>query len=379
MVIQTLVIRQYDRGLEFRRGDFHAFLEPGVYRRFRPWDVIRKVRIETYTILDPVFEHPLKEILVKDARLAEALHVLDLTDGQRALGWKNGRLTWILGPGLHAFWKELADLKFEVIDIEADALFEHEQRDAVLGHVEARRFLGVVDVEPNHEVLVFLDGELVAQKREGPVVYWKDNRKAKVHAIDLREQTADVVGQEIMTRDKVTLRVNLAVTYQVVDPLQTVTVASDSDHALYREAQLVLRAALGVRTLDALLSDKEKVGAEIEQELAGRVESFGVRVRSVGLRDIILPGDMKEILNQVIQAQKEAEANVIKRREETAAARSQANTAKLLAENPVLARMKELEMLEGILDGTKTTFVLGRGELAGQIRTLLETDLRDED
>ena len=134
----------------------------------------------------------------------------------------------------------------------------------------------------------------------------------------------------------------------------------------------------GRDAFDALLSDKETVGGEIEQELAGRVEAFGVRIRSVGLRDLILPGDMKTILNQVILAQKEAEANVIKRREETAAARSQANTAKLLAENPVLAKMKELEMLQDILAGTKTTFVLGRGELAGQIRTLVESDARDE-
>ena len=284
----------------------------------------------------------------------------------------------ILGPGLHAFWKELADLRFEIVDIDAGVLFEHAQRDAVLGHAQARRFLGIADVEPNHEVLVFLDGELVAQRREGPIVFWKDNRKAKVHAIDLREQTADVTGQEIMTRDKVTLRVNLAVTYQVLDPLKAVTVTSDSDHALYREAQLVLRAAIGGRTLDALLYDKETVGDEIGRALAGRVEAFGVRVRSVGLRDLILPGDTKTILDQVMVAQKAAEANVIKRREETAAARSQANTARLLAENPILARMKDLEMLHEILAGTKTTFVLGRGELAGQIRTLVEQDVPGE-
>jgi regulator of protease activity HflC (stomatin/prohibitin superfamily) len=378
MPIHTLFIRKTDRALEFRRGDFHALLRPGVYRRLLAWDWIQGIRIERHTILDPVFEHPLKEVLVRDARLSEALHVLDLTDGQRALGWKNGRLTWILGPGLHAFWKELADLRFEIVDLDAGVLFEHAQRDAVLGHAQARRFLGIVDVEPNHEVLVFLDGELVAKRREGPIVYWKDNRKAKVHTIDLREQTADVTGQEIMTRDKVTLRVNLAVTYQVLDPLKAVTITSDSDHALYREAQLVLRAAIGGRTLDALLSDKEKVGDEIGKELAGRVEPFGVRIRSVGLRDLILPGDMKTILNQVMVAQKAAEANVIKRREETAAARSQANTARLLAENPVLAKMKELEMLQEILAGTKTTFVLGRGELAGQIRTLVEKDVLGE-
>ena len=94
-------------------------------------------------------------------------------------------------------------------------------------------------------------------------------------------------------------------------------------------------------------------------------------VESVGLRDVILPGDMKTILNEVILAQKQSEANLIRRREETAAARSQANTARLLAENPVLARMKELEALQGILEGTKATFVLGSGELGGQLKSLL--------
>src|SRR4029077_13246863 len=105
-----------------------------------------------------------------------------------------------------------------------------------------------------------------------------------------------------------------------------------------------------------------------------RAGEFGVEVLGVGLRDIILPGDMKLILNQVIAAEKQAEANLIKRREETAAARSQANTAKLLAENPILARMKELELLQEILAGSKATFVFGNGNVADQIRGLIARD-----
>lgn len=95
-----------------------------------------------------------------------------------------------------------------------------------------------------------------------------------------------------------------------------------------------------------------------------------------GLRDIVLPGDMKTLLNQVIAATKEAEANLIRRREETAAARSQANTAKLLAESPALARLKELEMLEKILAGANATFVLGQGDIGEQIRGLVAAEKR---
>jgi regulator of protease activity HflC (stomatin/prohibitin superfamily) len=122
-----------------------------------------------------------------------------------------------------------------------------------------------------------------------------------------------------------------------------------------------VRAAVGTRTLDQLLADKESVSGEVKSVLVPRAADFGVEVRSVGLKDIILPGDMKAILNQVIEAQKKAEADLIRRREETASARSQANTAKLLAENPGLARLKELEMLQAVLSGAKTTFVVRLG------------------
>ena len=130
----------------------------------------------------------------------------------------------------------------------------------------------------------------------------------------------------------------------------------------------------GVRPLDRLLADKDAVGNEVRNALASRAAQFGVTVRGVGLRDIILPGEMKSILNEVILAQKQAEANLIRRREETAAARSQANTAKLLAENPILARMKQLEALQEILAGAKTTFILGQGDVVDQVRGLIGRD-----
>jgi regulator of protease activity HflC (stomatin/prohibitin superfamily) len=152
-----------------------------------------------------------------------------------------------------------------------------------------------------------------------------------------------------------------------------VSASADHAQALYREAQLALRAAVGTRTLDVLLADKESVGAEVLEALTLRVKGLGVTVRSVGLRDVILPGDMKALLNGVIAAQKEAEANLIKRREETASVRSQANTAKLLAESPALARLKELELLKDVLAGAKTTFVFGNGDIAEQVRGLVTT------
>lgn len=189
--------------------------------------------------------------------------------------------------------------------------------------------------------------------------------------MDLREATIDVGGQEIMTADKVTLRLNAVVTYRVADARRSVCATEDAKMALYREAQLALRAVVGARDLDALLADKDVVAREVEALLARRAVELGLSVLSAGVRDVILPGDMKELMNKVTEARKAAEANLVMRREETAAARSQANTAKLLADSPVLMRLRELEALERIAAAGHLNVVLGEKGLADRVVNLL--------
>jgi len=368
-------IRKHERGLWFRRGDFLRLLGPGMH-----WILSRLVRagdrIEVADTLKTRFEHRLLEVIVRSPEIRDAVEVVDLRDGERALVFRDERLFAILGPGLHAFWKAPAALRVERFLIEAFRL-THPRLAVVLDHSDARAWLESVKVDAGEEVLLFRDGVLVETLGRGLHVFWKGTGEVRAKKVDRREQVVDVAGQEIMTSDKVTLRVNLVVTYEVVDPVQAVTAVADHQQALYREAQLVLRAAVGTRTLDALLSDKEAVGAEVREALVKRSREIGVAVRSVGLRDIILPGDMKTLLNQVIAATKEAEANLIRRREETAAARSQANTAKLLSENPELRRLKELELLKDVLAGARTTFVFGAGDIADQVRGLA-TQAKDD-
>jgi len=317
----TIWIKQFECALRFRKGDFMDLVGPGRYIA-TPKAWMARERLEVVNTLDTQFKHRMLDVLVKHEAVAKALHVLDLEDHERALVWKDGRLAWILGPGRHAFWKAPATVTFEIFDVTATDRFEHPKLDSILRFEAAPQFLGGIEATPQEEVIVFRDGETIARFREGRFVHWKDGRTVTMRAVDLREKTADVAGQEIMTRDKVTLRVNLVVTFRVLDVLQAVTAVRDHEQALYREAQLALRAAVGTRNLDALLQDKEAVGGEVRDVLTKRAKDFGVEVHGVGLRDIILPGDMKAILNRVITAQKEAEANVIKRREETAAGRT---------------------------------------------------------
>ena len=363
-------ILKHERGLWFRHGDFHRLLGPGKYRIWSRLIGSRRDVVTKLNTLQTIFVHPLRDVLVAEPDLRRDLLVLDLSDNQRALIWKDGRLEHIAGPGRHTFWKTPYELKVETYEVEQFKL-EHARLESILSHADAGRWLQGVDVQAHEEVLLFRDGEPAGRLAQGRYAYWKGAGKLTWITVDKREQLADVAGQEIMTKDKVTLRVNLLVTYQVTEPKTAVMTVSDYAQALYREAQLALRAAVGTRLLDTLLSDKEALGSEVARTITQRAAQFGVTVRSVGLRDIILPGEMKLILNQVIEAQKQAEANLIRRREETAAARSQANTARLLAENPTLARIKEMETVAEILAGTRSTFIFGQGELVDQVRGLI--------
>jgi regulator of protease activity HflC (stomatin/prohibitin superfamily) len=174
-----------------------------------------------------------------------------------------------------------------------------------------------------------------------------------------------------MTADKVTLRMNAVVTYRVADARQAVSRTDDVRQALYRETQLVLRGVVGARELDAFLTDKDAVARDIEENVRRRAQELGLAIASVGIKDVILPGDMKDLMNKVTEARKAAEANLIVRREETAAMRSQANTAKVLADNPVLMRLRELEVLEKIAAAGKLNVILGEKGLAEKVVNLL--------
>ena len=174
-----------------------------------------------------------------------------------------------------------------------------------------------------------------------------------------------------MTADKVTLRLNAVVTYKIADARKAISQTDDVRQALYRETQLVLRAVVGARELDNFLTDKDAVAKEIEENVRRRAGELGLDIASVGIRDVILPGEMKDLMNKVTEAKKAAEANLIVRREETAAMRSQVNTAKLLQDNPTLMRLRELEVLEKIASQSKLNIMLGEKGLAEKVMNLL--------
>ena len=366
-LFQKIKIRNYEIGLHFRDGEFQGLLGEGRHRLFDPWG---KVRVDVVSRRDPWLVHEKLDVIVKSGALKDRAVVLDLKDYQRALVWIDGRFSHLLPPGLFAYWNDLRDVKVETVDARS-IRFEHTDLSIITRSALAERVLDVSTIEQGHQGVLFIDGKYVETLSPGRYAFWKNTAQVKTVTVDVRETMIDVVGQDIMTNDKVTLRMNAVATYRVVDPRQAVSTVDDVKQALYREVQLALRAVVGARELDALLADKDVVAREVEEQVRKRVGELGLELVSVGVRDIILPGEMKDLMNKVTEAKKAAEANLIVRREETAAMRSQVNTAKLLQDNPTLMRLRELEVLEKIAATSKLNVVLGEKGLADKVMNLL--------
>ena len=366
-MLKITKVRKDERGLVFRDGVFARLLRPGWHALA---GLLERVRVEKVSLREAWLYHVDLDQIVRSGALAGEAEVIDLTDHQRALVWIDGRISAVLGPGLHALWTVFHRVRVEVVDAGA-VRFEHRELPVVLVARGAPVLLDTAVVAPGSVGLLFHDGRHLATLPAGVHASWKGEGKVAVVAVDLRERSADVAGQEIMTADKVTLRLNAVVVYRVADPVKAVTAVDDYAQALYRQAQLALRAVVGTRELDALLADKDGVAEELLAMLRARAETFGVEVRALGIRDVILPGEMKEILNRVTQAKKAAEASLVTRREETAAIRSQANTARIFESNPTLMRLRELEVLEKVAEKARLSVVLGEGGLADRVVKLL--------
>lgn len=363
----TSEIVSHERGISFVRDELVEILPPGRYQFFDP---MRRRRVDVLSTREAWIKHEDLDILMRSGLLDGHAEALQLAGNQRALVWIDGCLDAVLKPGSYALWTEFHDIRVEVIDADTTRLRQADL-DAVLACDSAAEVVVPVTVREGWVAAVYQSGKLHEILTPGRYAYWREMAPVEFRMVDLRETVADLVGQELMTADKVTLRLNAVLSYRVVDTRVAIDEVDDFAQTLYREAQLALRALVGGETLDGLLGNKLGLSDELLALLQPKAERLGVQIISLGIRDVILPGDMKDLLNKVTEAKKAAEAAVISRREETAAMRSQLNTAKLIENNPTLMRLRELETLERVAAGSTLNVVVGDTSLAHSVLKLV--------
>ena len=342
-------------------------MQPGVHKF---WDCFNQYQIQTVTITNTLQNGVSKDVLdlaeLHPAAFADSLTLWETGEQEVGLVYQKNGLKDIKAPAQSgAYWKTGQEIRVEKTDISENfsvakklaALLTNSKDDLLRKAVIAS--IVIATVPENHIGFLSVDGETLATLNSGTHVWWRFNRTITVSLYDGRLQNMEVNGQEILTKDRVSLRINLSATWQIKHPEVVKAELADAKDFLYRELQLALRTIVSTQTLDELLADKNSLNSQILGIVVEKAASYGIEVKAVGARDIILPGEMKAILTQVVEAQKLAEANLIKRQEETQATRSLHNTAKVMEGNPVLLRLKELEILEKITARINTLNVYG--------------------
>ncbi len=321
-----------------------------------------------FKLAELIFDAPAEaRAVLPSAWFAEAT----LGARQRGVLFRSGRPARYLRPGTHRFWTIDPSVELRVYDVDQPV---PELTDELRALIPASELVDVTVLQFQRG-LKYVGGRFIEQLAPGRHVTWSyPEAKVTVAVLDTRLQQVTVPAQDLMTRDKVTLRLTLTVEYAPSDlPMATHAVADVRD-ALYLEVQLAARDHLAGVTLDELLEGRDALTLALQARVVPRGAELGVVVSRVGVKDVVLPGEMKALLNRVIEAEKAAAANVITRREEAQAMRSMANTARTIADHPLLLELKRLETLEKVAAHVdEVRLVVGQDGLAA----FLPSKMRD--
>ena len=301
--------------------------------------------------------------------LKDFAEVVDLKQDSIAVVYVNGVFSEVLIAGLYAYWKGVNQFEIKVFDTQAMELPEN--MDPTLRSILARRgFIRLMQMEHGEQGLLLKEGSLLKVLDPGEYFFWNNQLNLKLMKANMQRRAVELNGQEMLTKDKASLRINLLGEIRVVNIERALLENKDYDKQAYYLLSMALRSYVAELSLDELLSTKVELAEKVAKTCSTKLADIGLELLEVGIRDIILPGEMRQIMNEVLVAEKRAQANSITRREETASTRSLMNTAKLMENNPMLWKLKEMEYLEKVVSKVGTINITG-GDFGANLRELL--------
>lgn len=228
---------------------------------------------------------------------------------------------------------------------------------ALILRVISKGIFPIVTVREGQAGLNFIKGKLAGTRGPGRYRMIKGFRSMEI--VDIRKTQLTISGQEVMTSDQIGLKISMIIAYQIKDPVKArIEVDVFADH-LYTFAQQALRQVVAKHAIEELVEKRGEMGPQLLALVAPHAEAIGIEVSAVDVKDIMLPGDLRNAFAQAVRAKKEGQAAMEKVRAETAALRSLANAAKLVEDLPGLAKLRVLQTLEEIAKGHGNTFVMG--------------------
>jgi regulator of protease activity HflC (stomatin/prohibitin superfamily) len=343
-----VVVKDDERAFLVRDGRFERLLGPG---RFIALDYGRRLTAEVVKVARAEIAADKALLFAKShpAVAAEHFEIVQVGANEVAIVSHDGEPKHLVLPNTtRAFWKTITRVDVERIDATTEVRVAKRHLD----RLDPARSPMVVhgQVEAHEAGLLFVDGKLTERLTAGRHAFWAVGRTVKIQKVDTRPTPLEVTAQEILTKDRVGIRVTLTAFTKVTDPEKAALAAGDVSNTLYRLVQFAIREAVATRTLDEILAARDTIDREVRAFVTQRAGALGVEIGEIGVKDVILPGDVRELLNKVVEAERTAKANLIRRQEETAATRSLLNTARLMEDNPLLLRLKELEALEKLVE-----------------------------
>ena len=263
-------------------------------------------------------------------------------------------------------------------------------------------------IKDTHRGLRYLDGRLVDVLQAGRYILrdrgWRGKGALEeIVLVDVRQRDLTIKGQEILTADKVAIRVSIITQFQVIDPTSALHNVENYEDRLYSDVQLAARRSLASMNLEEILTNRNRLSEDISQDVTESAASYGVSILRADVKDLIFPGNLQEIMNRVLTAERMSQAQLVEARTKAQQARIEANSkseiarqaseaereasllnaraqaeaariqaqsesenlalrereAQLMTQNPALLRMRELETLSALAQNAEARIYIG--------------------
>ncbi len=214
-------------------------------------------------------------------------------------------------------------------------------------------------IKDTHRGLWYEDGVLTKTLEAGrykiPLkrwLFWPPKPRVEVNLVDMRERDLTIKGQEILTADKVALRVSIIVQFRVVDAKLALHAVEKYEDRLYSDVQLAARRSLASTTLEEILTNRNRLSEDILRDVKNTAASYGVTIQRADVKDLIFPGNLQEIMNKVLAAERMSQVQLVEARtkadvhkiETQSKADSQRQEAEALAQTQRLAAQTDAEV-----------------------------------
>jgi len=160
--------------------------------------------------------------------------------------------------------------------------------------------------------------------------------RVEVVLVDMRERDLTIKGQEILTADKVALRVSIIVQFRVVDPKLALHAVDKYEERLYSDVQLAARRSLASMTLEEILTNRNRLSEDILRDVKGTAATYGVTIQRADVKDLVFPGNLQEIMNKVLAAERMSQVQLVE-------ARTKADVQKIESQARAEAQRSEAE------------------------------------